>query len=584
MKQLFITFMVMAATINTAAQNQVTAEQAIIPKPIKVNQVGYYSQAEKVAIIEPNAKTKTFYIKDKTGKTVWNSKATTIKKSPFSNKIRQELNFSKLTTPGTYTLIAGKYQQTITVSSHPYEAALKAAIKAFYLQRSGMELKKKYAGEYARPAAHMDTLVKVHPSAASPGRAAGTIISSPKGWYDAGDYNKYIVNSSFTIGLMLQSYELNKDYFNTIKVNIPNKDNIPDLLEEIMYNLEWMITMQDPTDGGVYHKLTTPNFEGFVMPKDCHQERYVVQKSTPATLDFATTMAMAARIYAPFPQYATFCQQAKEAAECAYAWAVKTPSLYYEQDSINKKFSPAIYTGTYGDNKAEDEFFWAATELYITTGEKAYLEQAKQFAPDKFTIPTWGEVAGLGILEWFNQELTNSPKAKDFDTSKFKQSLKTQCDDDIKALSASSFHSVFGNKESDFVWGSNSEKCAGRGIAQMYEYALSNNNKTYKEAALSTIDYLFGRNATGYCYLTGFGTQQVMHPHHRISASDGIKAPLPGLLAGGANAGKQDAANVPSYPSSSPDEAYQDHEGSYASNEIAINWNAYLVALLGWLR
>ena len=245
---------------------------------------------------------------------------------------------------------------------------------------------------------------------------------------------------------------------------------------------------------------------------------------------------------------------------------------------------PAINTGTYGDGKAEDEFFWAATELYITTGEKAYLEQAKQFAPDNFTVPTWGEVAGLGIMEWFNQELTNSPKAKDLDTQALKASLKAQCDEDIQALASSPFHSVFGNKVSDFVWGSNSEKCAGGGIAQMYEYALSNNNKTYKEAALSTIDYLFGRNATGYCYLTGFGTQQVMHPHHRISASDSIKAPLPGLLAGGANAGKQDAANVPSYPSSSPDEAYQDHEGSYASNEIAINWNAYLVALLGWMK
>lgn len=117
----------------------------------------------------------------------------------------------------------------------------------------------------------------------------------------------------------------------------------------------------------------------------------------------------------------------------------------------------------------------------------------------------------------------------------------------------------------------------------MYQYALTKDNR-YKDAALSTIDYLFGRNATGYCYLTGFGTKQVMHPHHRISTADGITAPVPGLLAGGANAGKQDAAFVPPYPSDTPDECYQDNTGSYASNEIAINWNAYLVALLGWIR
>ena len=69
--------------------------------------------------------------------------------------------------------------------------------------------------------------------------------------------------------------------------------------------------MQDPNDGGVYHKLTTPNFEGFVMPKDCHQQRYVVQKSATATYDFAAVMALAARIFSRTPKdYPTFSRQA----------------------------------------------------------------------------------------------------------------------------------------------------------------------------------------------------------------------------------------------------------------------------------
>lgn len=108
----------------------------------------------------------------------------------------------------------------------------------------------------------------VHPSAASPKRPAGTIISSPKGWYDAGDYNKYIVNSGFTLGLILQSYQLHQDRFNSLNLQIPESDNkIPDILDEMMYNLEWMLTMQDPTDGGVYHKLTTPktSFSGLLQ-------------------------------------------------------------------------------------------------------------------------------------------------------------------------------------------------------------------------------------------------------------------------------------------------------------------------------
>ena len=72
----------------------------------------------------------------------------------------------------------------------------------------------------------------------------------------------------------------------------------------------------------------------------------------------------------------------------------------------------------------------------------------------------------------------------------------------------------------------------------MYEYALTNGNK-YRKAALSTIDYFFGRNATGYCYMTGFGTQRVMNIHHRISAVENVKKPVPGLVVGGANKGKK---------------------------------------------
>lgn len=470
----------------------VTMPASSVKNPIKVNQVGYLTHESKIATIEPEAKTKSFLIRDQEGKTVWRTKRASTKKSPFSSKIRQEIDFSSITKPGRYTLVAGRHQQSFIISNDPYTEALKASIKGYYYQRSGESLERKYAGEYARPAAHLDTHVMVHPSAATPKRPAGTIISSPKGWYDAGDYNKYIVNSGFTLGLILQSYQLHQDRFNALNLQIPESDNkIPDILDEMMYNLEWMLTMQDPTDGGVYHKLTTPNFEGFVMPEDCKQQRYVVQKTTTAALDFAATMALAARIYQRFPEFKDFCQQAREAAERAYAWAVKHPTVYYDQDGNNKKFSPAIHTGGYGDNHTEDEFFWAATELYLTTSETSYLEQAKQFVPDEFSIPSWGNVAGLGIFQWVNQELLGTPDAGKLPMKEIKESLKKKCDEDIQELATSSFHSIFGNSAQDFHWGSNAESCLGRGIAQMYEYALTKDSK-YRQAALSTLDYFFG--------------------------------------------------------------------------------------------
>ena len=549
---------------------------------LKVNQVGYHAEGQKVAVAEPEVKSKTFTLKDSKGRTVWKGKAVRTAVSPFSDKTRQVVDFSKVSKPGTYTLSAGKHKQQVIIAEKPYGDIAVAAMKSYYLQRTGMPIEEKYAGKYARPAAHPDTNVQIHPSAASPQRPAGTVIESPYGWYDAGDYNKYIVNSGFTVGTMLMAYQINKENLDKMNLNIPESgNNIPDFLDEIMYNLKWMLTMQDPADGGVYHKLTTPNFEGFIMPKDCKQQRYVVQKSTQAALDFAATMALAARIYNAYSEYGEFCKEATAAAERAYAWAVKNPGVMYDQPGNNEKYDPDVATGMYDDKNAEDEFFWAATELYLTTKQTAYLAQAKAFSPKKFMLPSWGNISGLGAMQWLNQVILGTEEAKDICTNCMKKSLKAQCDKWIEEMNGSSFYSVTGNHAEDFIWASNSEMGAGRGIMLMYQYALTKDSK-YRDAAMSTLDYIFGRNATGYCFVTGFGTQRVMHPHQRLSSADGITDPLPGFLIGGPNRGQQDKEHVPPYPSSIPDESYMDHEGSYASNEVAINWNAYLVNLLSW--
>ena len=117
---------------------------------------------------------------------------------------------------------------------------------------------------------------------------------------------------------------------------------------------------------------------------------------------------------------------------------------------------------------------------------------------------------------------------------------------------------------------------ANQGMALIVAYKISGDKK-YLRYALANLDYLLGRNGTGYSYLTGYGSKTPMHPHHRPSIADGIVEPIPGLLVGGPNPGMQDYVLVPSII---PDEAYIDDDRAYAVNEIAINWNApfaYLV-------
>lgn len=544
---------------------------------IRVNQVGYYPGAEKTAVIEAEAQAKKYTLTNSKGKVVWEGTALRQAASPWSGKVRTIVDFSSVTEPGEYLLHAGDYAQPVEIKANAIQEVAKAGMKAFYLQRTGVEIEEQYAGVYARPAAHPDTAVMIHPSAASKTRPAGTIISSPYGWYDAGDFNKYIVNSGFTIGMMLDVYQQAPEYFNALELNIPESgDDTPDMLDEIMYNLKWMLTMQDPTDGGVYHKLTTPSFEAFIMPIEAKQQRYVVQKGTCATLDFAATKAQAARIYKAYPKYADFVEQALTAADQAYKWAQKNPAVMYFQDKMNEQFEPAVSTGTYGDDSALDEWFWAATEMYLTTGNEAYLKDARQYLPQNFDIPTWGQLASLGAMEWINAG--NSEMIEHF-----KPAVLAYADAQLAKVENSCFQSAFGNVPEDFHWASIPESCAGMGINLMYAYKLTGEQK-YLNAALQNVDHMLGRNAVGYCFVTGFGTRPVMHPHQRISSCDNIEEPLPGFVSGGPNPGQQDIANVPNgYPNNYPDESYLDDMNSYASNEIAINWNAYLVALTGWV-
>ena len=568
--------MVKKLLLSSAALALVACASAKSDVAIRLNQVGYFPNEEKVVVIEGINPAGKIQVKNLQGKTVLKPRNIRQAQSPWGDKTRYVVDISDLKKEGDYEVCVAGAKAPLRIARHALHDISVASLKLFYLIRSGVPIESQYAGPYARPLGHADTQVLVHPSAASESRPEGTVISSPLGWYDAGDYNKYVVNSAFSIGLMLGVYEENKAYFDRLQTNIPeSKNQTADFLDEMMFNMLWLLTMQDPDDGGVYHKLTTPNFEGFVMPKDCHQPRYVVAKSVTATLDFAAVMAQMARLMKGNADYPDFSAKAAEAAERAYLWALVHPDAFYRQADMNKQFQPAVNTGEYGDGNATDERFWAATELYKLTGKTVYKQDALRLMPSDFLVPSWGNVSGLGMLSWLSA-------GDAVQADKVRQALQACCDAYVKDTDQSCFQAPYGNHAHDFGWGHLSERCCGMGIALLFadQYVTKGN---YRRYALENIDCLLGRNALGYCYVTGFGQKSPMHPHHRPSAADGIDAPFPGMLVGGPNPGQQDKGSNLVYPSSLPDESYVDHADSYASNEIAINWNAALVGLLCWV-
>src|SRR5690606_3723421 len=151
-----------------------------------------------------------------------------------------------------------------------------------------------------------------------------------------------------------------------------------------------MLAMQDPADGGVYHKLTNLRFDPIVMPDQARERRYVVQKSTAAALDFAAVMAQAARVYAPFDaQFPGLPARMRAAAERAWEWAQAHPDVPYRQPDD-------VFTGAYGDGKLDDEFAWAAAELFVLTGDERYLQAFERHAAEP-VVPSWADV---GALAW----------------------------------------------------------------------------------------------------------------------------------------------------------------------------------------
>jgi endoglucanase len=535
---------------------------------IKLNQVGYFANASKIVIV-PSTNIVKFNVINANGSIVLSGISSAPAVWEYSGEAVVQIDLSALNAVGQYSLEVEDSQQraSFSIKASPYDAMHKAAFKAYYINRASIKLLPEFAGDYARPMGHVDTQVLVHSSAATASRPEGTVISSPKGWYDAGDYNKYIVNSGISTYTLLLAYEHFTAYYDNKSLNIPESNNgIPDILDEIDWNLEWMSTMQDPNDGGVYHKLTTKNFTPIIMPHEGTEPRFVVQKSTAAALNFAAVMANASRLYqATRPTLANkYLLQAID----AYSWALENPTQYYRQPSD-------IQTGEYGDNNVTDEFAWASAELYLTTQEPPFLENFDQYA-QAAQVPSWAQVSALPYISMaFNNQ------ADILFTEQQRQRYSTRLVDlanNIMQTYNTSAYKV-AMSEGDFVWGSNAV-AMNRALVLWQAHKITQDEQ-YKVAAEELVNYVMGKNPTGFSFVTGFGEVSPIEPHHRQSVADEVLTPVPGFLVGGPHSGQQDSCN---YVSDLPAQSFLDDWCSYSTNEVTINWNAPLIYSLAQLE
>lgn len=522
---------------------------------IILNQVGYLPNDSKRVVFRGDVKDTEFKVVRADGKTVYTGKIGAGSFNAGAQETTHIGDFSSVTTPGTYKITTDSLGESYTfkIDEDVYKDVLKDAVRMFYLQRCGEELPEKYAGNMHHPTCHT-TMATIY--------GTNEKIDVSGGWHDAGDYGRYVVATSKTVGDLITAYNVNPAAFGD-DTNIPESGNgTPDILDEVKGQLKWLFKMQNKSNGGVYHKVTCKDFPSYVMPNEETAPLIVCPISTTATGDFAAVMAMG---YETFKDTDTkFANECLAAAEKAWDYLVQQPSQIVTNPS-------GIVTGEYGDKKDADERYWAAAELFKATGKSKYNDAFKKLAGQNIeTGYDWQSVGSFG-----NDAYLAAKGADSAIVEKIKGQIKKDAD---KVLAATKEDAYGTANEGVFYWGSNMA-ILNDAIYMQAANAIAPNNE-YIDYAKEHVNYCFGKNALAMSFVTGYGSKYPEKLHHRPSM---VRGAAPGMIAGGVNSQLEDSRAKVFLRDVAPAKCYLDDPESYSTNEVDIYWNSALVHALARL-
>lgn len=548
------------SVVLTDDTNVIKSEQVDLSKNVNLNQVGFRTSDRKTAVIRSEGIDQTFTVKDESGKEVYSGKLNGPVDAQYADEKVYQADFSDFKTPGKYVVSVsnGDESYPFTIGDDVYDELLKDSFLMLYKQRCGTEVSADIAGEFAHPVCH-DSKALIY--------GTNSYIDVSGGWHDAGDYGRYVVAGATTVADLLLAYEDYPELWEADDLGIPESGNgIPDILDEAAYELKWMLKMQDPSTGGVYHKVTCREFPGFVMPQEETEELVVCPISNTATGDFAAVMAKASSVYADIDP--ALAKTALAAAKKAYAY------LEDHKSAVSFKNPEEISTGEYPDGQFKDEMYWASVELYKVTGDEAYIKYAEDLL-DMYVLHGfgWDSMGSYGNIAY----LTMDPEKQN---AALVEKIKTEIEVNAKEyLNNSKTDGYMSDLGSNYCWGSNLSVCGyARQMLIAAKYASDDLKKEYEQAVYDQLSYILGQNATGYCFLTGYGSLSAQNPHHRPSIATG--KPMSGMVIGGPDGNMEDSFIKSVMAGTPPAKCYADNAQSYSTNEITIYWNSPFVYLL----
>jgi endoglucanase len=450
-------------------------------------------------------------------------------------------DFTKVTNEGEYYIYdrekgVGSYR--FRILKDVYKDILKAAVRTFYYQRINDPKKKPYAEEpWIDDAAFVGPNQDGHALFVDEKANGSPAKNMSGGWMDAGDYNKYVTFAAKAVHVMLTTFEQNPQIF-ADDYNIPESGNgVPDILDEVKYEIDWLKKMQDE-DGGVYIKVGNIDFNTVCPPSRDARPRFYGPKCSSSSITASGMFAHAALTLSAFPQLTGYSQELKRRAVKAWNWYENNPRSE-ECDSQEIKSGDADLSLDMQDQAQ----VVAAVYLFALTGEAKYDSVVKNnfYVTASFYDPH--------LAMYFSQQ----------EDALFYYTVLPGGDEHVK-------HAIFSHRERQgkgmdifrfreaddlymaylpaalYNWGSNHPR-AGLGAAS-YDFILHDlnpeNKEMYRRRASGILHYFHGVNPFGIVYLSNmyrFGADycadNIWHDWFRQGTKWAV--PPPGFMTGGPN-------------------------------------------------
>ncbi|MDR1688555.1 MAG: glycoside hydrolase family 9 protein [Clostridiales bacterium] len=589
---------------------------------VKVNQAGYKADGAKTAYISYFAKFgsltgKTAEVVNAADKkTVFSAVLGDFTNDPVSGERVHIFDFSEVKTEGEYFIripdanldktrlsprdiyeglnVTEIESYKFKIEKNPYQNLLENLVKYYYFQRQGINIDAKYAGDFARENLHpKDVSVKKWSDRNNP-KAVTFDISG--GWYDAGDYGKYVSPAAGALSDLLFAYELYPEAFNLLQIEIPETDkasaqyvNAPGFLSEIKWELDMLLKFEHASKDGSFYLAAnydgnTIYIEDTLTRQDDHNsaENKRDLRSHLATASAAAIFAHAYLVYKDIPAYESFAHECLEVSKRAWKW------LENPKNSMNKSIGAANRTYTFNDAELANEKFWAAGALYravkVSGGNyDAYSSYIVKNLDDKNVLNCFnynqsvgyshGGQAFLGFVHYLYENKTPNPViSKTFE--KFLAWQKNYLSMDNWGTS----YPAWG-----YWWGSN-KMIAQNALTSILGNKITGTrnipagvSKSPELNAATTANYLLGINPLSFSYVSGIGENSVENIFSGIYSSDKRLDPykIPaGYFTEGSNI--YDNRHLSKFDG----KCYLDSDGEYTTNENTIYGNAAMIFLI----